>query len=513
LRGIWPAAALVAALGACAPNLALHRDAGTAIRYVLEPIPATADAEGSTRVRMVIQPTPGTASVRLQMPVWTPGEYRIQRHARYVRNLRVQGSSATVSRPDANTWEVPTAGTAPIQIEYQVLNAPPGVFTENVHVRSRRAFYNGPATFLYVAGRTQEPVTLEVRTPRGWAGPETPLERLPDSAGTLSTGLFRASGYDELADSPIHVGDAVRRSFEMEGREHRAVFIGNTSGLTDDVYLDTMRRIVGAGSEYMGGLPYPRYVLFLDLGGRGGGLEHANAARIAWIPWASTAMFGRFLAHEYFHLWNVKRIRPACLGPFDYINPPKTRNLWFCEGVTEYVAGLLAHRAGILDQTTYLDDLARSIGDLAANPARRRVTAETASLRIWEEGESRGYGGLSVYLKGELIGLCLDLELLRVTDGRFGMRELMRDLMERHAPPSAGYGEDGIREAVIRAGGASMGAFYDRLCRSTEEMPIEACLASVGMSLTWSGGRAAITPNNAARPDELRRRRLWLTGR
>ncbi|MBM3496172.1 MAG: hypothetical protein FJX72_17905, partial [Armatimonadetes bacterium] len=369
-----------------------------AISYALEPVPATSSAEGYTRVRVTITGPPTIAGetpalrttterrLRLQMPVWTPGEYRVQNHARYVRGLRVVGDATQVGRPDHNTWDVSVPDSGTVEVRYELANAPPGIFTENVDVRSRRAFYSGPATFMYLPGRTQERVALEITAPPGWDGPITPLtaDETPVTA-SRSAGVsaasdsapaskaasprafaFTASTYDELADAPILIGDSLTRSFEIGGKRHRTTFMGRTGALDPGPYVETLRAIVRAGSDYMGGLPYPRYDLFLDVGGRGGGLEHANAARIAIAPYMPARAVARFMAHEYFHLWNVKRIRPAVLGPFDYANPPRTRDLWFCEGVTEYVAGLLALRAGLLDDGAFLSDISRSIGTLLA---------------------------------------------------------------------------------------------------------------------------------------------------
>ena len=512
------AASVLIAATACA---AIHAGSGSkpSIEYTLVPTPSTADQDGRTRVRVTLDGiASGTSSVRFQMPVWTPGEYRVQNHGQSVRGFRVVGRTASASRPDPHTWVVPTDGRQSLTIEYDVINASPGVFTENVDVRSTRAFYNGAATFAFVTGRTDEPVSLAVSVPRGWRGPITTLRPWTDTGSAeagvgdrvRSAAAVRASSYDELADTPVLIGEADVRTFHEQGRAHSTVLFGRRSREAD-AHRDTFRAIARAGREYMGSWPYESYTFFIDWGGRGGGLEHANGARIAWLGRTKLA---RFMAHEYFHLWNVKRIRPAVLGPFDYIKPPKTRNFWFCEGVTEYVAGLLVLRAGLLDERAYLNDLALSVTRLANTRARLHVTAEEASLGIWEDGTSTGYRGLSVYLKGEIIGLCLDLELLRITGGRYGLRELMRDLMDRYAPPKPGYPEDGLRQAVILAGGESMGPFYDRLCRTTQELPVAQCLRAAGFRLEGdASGGFRITRDLTVSGEARRIAQAWLYGR
>lgn len=478
-----------------------------AIRYTLTPRPPSgADgAAPSTRVEIVIGGNRAGVPVHLAMPVWTPGEYRLQNHARYVRGLRVTSGAAAlaVSHPASSVWVTTPPDEAPIVASYDLPNTPPGIFTENVDVRSRTAFYNGSATFLYVVNRTAEPVELTVRKPEGWQDVLAPLDRTDD-------GVFTAPDYDALVDAPILIGDRVERRLTLAGRDYTIAYYGNHRGADYSAGASLLRSVAEAATEYMGGAPYERYVLFLDMDGRGGGLEHANAARIAVPKGAWGESTARFVAHEFFHLWNVKRIRPVCLGPFDYSRGPETPNLWFCEGVTEYVAGALALRAGLEGEAHRLDGLSQSIAAWSRTSWRRRVTADAASRKIWSGDWGSSYGGVSIYLSGEMIGLCLDLRLLHVTGGRAGLREVLRDMMARYAPPKPGYGDDGIRDAVMRAGGPEMGPFYDRLCRTMQELPIKECLGYVGLTLD-AGGGLVIAPGDSSATRSLRR--VWLYGK
>jgi predicted metalloprotease with PDZ domain len=201
------------------------------------------------------------------------------------------------------------------------------------------------------------------------------------------------------------------------------------------------------------------------------------------------------------------------LGPFDYVDPPRTRNLWFSEGVTSYYGDLSVRRAGLATDADYLSGLAAKIRWLQATPGRKRVTADESSLRVWEANNSNGYGGLSYYLKGELIGLCLDLKLRGLTNNRSSLDGVMRDMMARFGLPKPGFPEDGIRDAVIRAGGAEMGPFYDLLCRSTEELPFAECLSYAGLLLETTGrNQFVISPAPDALPQAVAVRRSWLTG-
>ena len=474
------------------------------ITYTLEPIPGRSGAEPRTRVTMSV-PNHESRPFTIRMPIWTPGEYRVQNHGRNVQALTARDDTpATIRQLALGVWEVAPADERDVLLTYELPNTRPGIFTENVDVRTRSAFYDSASVFLYVQDRTDEPVVLRVLPPAGWANALTPLPQEPD-------GSFRADTYEELVDSPILVGERVERTFMLDNAAHVIAFFGSHRGADYDAYRSAFRQIVEAGKAYMGGLPYKRYVLFVDMHGRGGGLEHANSARVALARDAPPRFSARFLAHEYFHLWNVKRIRPAAMRPMDFGKTPVTRNLWFCEGVTEYVAGLLTLRAGLVSEEQYFSSIAALAVAHASMRGRGRITAEEASLRVWTDGRSSGYGGVSIYTTGEMIGLCLDLELLHQTNGQAGFREVFRDLMLRHGPQQPGYDEDGIRKAVIRTGGAEMGPFYDRLVRTTAEPPLEQCLGYVGLRLDRDG--QAVLPDPHAADAARRLREIWLYGR
>jgi predicted metalloprotease with PDZ domain len=278
-----------------------------------------------------------------------------------------------------------------------------------------------------------------------------------------------------------HKDALIVKEFTVEGKPHRAVFFRNVPTEAEaEASVPTLKHIVQAGSKIMGGLPYDRYSFLFDMGGRGGGLEHLNSSRLAMRGAPSERAAG-FIAHEFFHLWNVKRIRPRVLGPFDYITPPKTRNLWFAEGVTEYFAEIATRRAGLTSERDFLDHWRGATQWFQQVPARRRVSADESSLRVWEANNSSGYGGLNYYQKGELIGLCLDLKIRHVTENRRSLDDVMRELFKRTNPPKPGYGEDEIREVVNLVAGQDISAFYDLLARSTEEMPFAECFSYAGL--------------------------------
>jgi predicted metalloprotease with PDZ domain len=453
----------------------------------------------------------GEDSVRIQMPVWSPGDYHLQNHASFVREFRaagLNGSNQTgelrVNHTDPNTWDVQARGERSVLVTYFVPQTPAGIFSDNVTLGAHYAFYNGPAALAYVEGHTDSATQLYVYAPTGWRV-ETALPTIPMN-GQKATAAYSAPDYDTLADSPLVAADSqgmVVQQFEVDRVPHKVVLYHNPPDETAAAALvPPIKQIVQAANEIMGGPPYSRYDFLFDVGGGGGGLEHLNSARIMLSRGANARSIRSLVSHEFFHLWNVKRIRPAVLGPFDYIHPPKTRNLWFAEGVTEYYAHVALRRANLTTESQFYGHWQNAIAGMLSNDARKHVTADESSLRVWESGDSQGFGGLSYYDKGELIGLCLDLKIRQVTKGAKSLDDVMRRLLERHNPPKPGYGEDEIRSVVSEVAGQDLSAVYDLLARSTEEMPFAQCLDYVGLD-------TALRPLPNASGPQLALRTSW----
>ena len=435
------------------------------------------EPDARTHIQMTVSGLRGVSSLQVQMPAWSPGEYRIQNFARHIEAMQTAGGG-TVRRVDANTWEVRTEGQESVTLSYALPNMPPGLFTENMRIADTWAFVHGPAAFLYVVGHSEAPITLTVQPPLGWQV-ASPLEPAEGEAN-----VFFAPDYDTLADAPLVAGQLEQRDFTVAGVRHSIVCFHQPAGFDLDAFAVLLKPIIEAQLAIFGGEPpYERYVFFCDVGGRGGGLEHGNSCRLFAAPGTPPRALAQLAAHEFFHLWNVKRFRPAVLAPFDYQRPAKTRNLWFCEGVTEYYAKRSLLRAGLFTPQEYLRSLVGAMLRMQRNPSRLHITADESSRRVWEAGGSSGYGGLNFYTKGELIGLCLDLKIRHVTRNRKSLDDLMRSLLAQYGAPQSGYPEDGLRDALRVVTGKNLNAFYDRLCRSTEELPFAECLGYAGLSL------------------------------
>ncbi len=480
---------------------------GLNIHYTVSPVPATASESAVTHVSVQVSGLNANEAIKLQMAVWSPGDYHVQNHNKYVQSVRSKDDSA-VKRVDDTTWEVTANQDGAVEVLYNLPNERPGFFSDNVTVRSKYAFYNGPATYMYVVGHKQDPTEISFNLPEGWSKTFMPLEGKADAKNT-----YLAPDFDTLADSPAVAGNFETREFTSADKPHTIVFFNQYEGANFNNFVAALKPIVDEETRLMGGAPYKRYGFFIDMNGDGGGLEHLNSNRIAFPNSAPASFAASMEAHEFFHCWNVKRIRPDVLGPFDYINPPKTHNLWFSEGVTSYYGDISLHRSGTINATQYLEGLGQTISNFRRNPNRLKVSAEESSYRVWEAGNSSGYGGLSYYEKGEIIGLCLDLKLRKLTGNKVSLDTVMRDMMAKYGLPKPGFPEDGIRTTLTRLQGPESALFYDLLTKSTQEVPLEEVLSYVGLRLLDTmQGRLRLLSVESPTPEQIRLRHDWLVG-
>jgi predicted metalloprotease with PDZ domain len=412
---------------------------------------------------------PGDTAV-LVFPVWTPGSYLVREFARHVEGFRAvddAGRPLAAERIDKHRFAVRAGGSARARVNFRVYANELTVRTS--HLDGTHGYFNGANLLPWVEGRAQEVHTLEVDPPPGW--------RVSTSLPGGPT-VFTARDYDELVDSPVEVGTHAVAEFQAFGKPHALAVSG--SGKVDvERFRDDVERVVNAVGGFFGGVPYERYLFIVHLTDkRRGGLEHAGSTTLA-VP--RTAFFPReeyeevlsLACHEYFHVWNVKRLRPAALVPYDYSREVYTRLLWWFEGVTSYYDQLLLARAGLVEARQYLRHLGEALTTLERTPGARKMTLEEASLTSWVKyyrpDENSGNSGVSYYLKGELVALALDLMLRR--RGR-SLDELLRMLVERHA--ASGLPEDGVERALAElVGDADAVRFLDRHVRGAGGLELD----------------------------------------
>jgi len=430
----------------------------------------------------------------LVMPSWTPGSYMIREYARHVQEFAAEsdGHPARWEKTAKDAWRVDTPLGGRVRVTYRVYAHDLTVRT--CHLDGTHGFANGAAVFLYVPGRTQEPVTLEIAVPQRWQV-ATGLEPLGGGNGVFR---FKARDYDELVDGPVECGTHRLLEFEVDGVPHRIALWGR--GNEDEVRLtEDTRAIVRAQREFFGGVPYKRYTFIHHLAAGRGGLEHRNSAvflvdRFGFRPRASYERFLELVSHEFFHVWNVKRIRPKPLGPFDYRRENHTRQLWTMEGVTSYYEKRFVAAAGLYSKERFLERVAEEIASLQAQPGRALHSLEQSSFDAWikhyRPDENSGNVSISYYLKGALVALMLDLEIRALTSREKCLDDVIKHLGHQATLDDAGFAEpDGYLAAVEAVAGEREGAFrkfFEQYVSGTVELDFYRALGHAGLSVLWT---------------------------
>jgi predicted metalloprotease with PDZ domain len=317
---------------------------------------------------------------------------------------------------------------------------------------------------------------------------------LPPVAGQVNT--FRAENFDILYDSPFEVSNFKQIDFQVRGVPHRIVIDGEGNYDPERMRRD-VQKIVEAETSMLGEIPYHDYTFILHLrANTGGGLEHLNSTalgfrRFNFADEKGWRGFHGLVAHEFFHLWNVKRIRPDALGPFDYTKENYTRELWVAEGITEYYAHLMVRRAGLASNEIYLDHLARQIKDFQETPGRKIMSAEESSFNSWikfyRPDENSDNSEISYYDKGELLGLLLDLDIRRRTNNAKSLDDVMRYLYTEFYKKGRNYGPADFQKTCELLAGASLDPFFSRYVRGRDELAYNDFLAASGLRLDQDG--------------------------
>ncbi len=437
---------------------------------------------------------PDARALEVALPAWSPGSYLVRDYARHVEGLSAEagGRAARVRKLDKQTWRIETdVPGATVCVRYQVYAHELTVRTS--HHDDRHAFVHGPSVFVRVLGREDEACEVRVEAPAGWST-VTALDE-------TSPGVFRASGYDELADSPIQVGELEMLRFDACGRPHTIAVVdaGQIAWDREALIADT-RAVVEEVVRFWGGEPpYARYAfLVMLLPGGHGGLEHKASSAILTSPF-SLPRPGRgwdrkkyedlleLLCHEYFHTWNVKRIRPEALGPFDYARENYTRALWAMEGITSYYDRLLVRRAGRMTIAGWCERTADDIGKLRRTPGRRLQSLEESSFDAWiklyKPDEHSVNSTVSYYLKGALVMLALDLEIRLRTEGRRTLDDGMRALWEAARGGGPGFEDASFQRRIGEAVGLELGEFFARFVAGRDDPPLEELCARGGLLL------------------------------
>jgi predicted metalloprotease with PDZ domain len=439
----------------------------------------------------------------LIMPVWTPGSYLIREFERNVQDFSAEADGRPLSwtKTNKNTWRVQTNGVRRWRAVYRVYANEFSVRTNELN--SDHAFWNNAALLMYPEGAINQPSTLRVMPANGWkiATGLPPLEGQPNA--------FRAENFDILYDSPFEVSNFKEIKFEVRGVPHRIVIDGEGNYDPERMKKD-VQKIVATEVGMFDVIPYHDYTFILHLrASAGGGTEHLNSTSLGFARnrfgkeegWRS---FYGLVAHEFFHLWNVKRIRPDALGPFDYTKENYTRSLWVAEGVTSYYGDLMVHRAGLNSEREYLDGLARSIQNYENTPGRLQMSPEEASFNTWikeyRPDENSVNSQISYYETGELLGLLLDLEIRRRSNNAKSLDDVMRHLYHEFYEKNRNYTPADFQSVCELMAGSSLEDFFTRFVRGRVDLmaAYESILAAAGLELQQAGHPIGVTDTSGA---------------
>jgi predicted metalloprotease with PDZ domain len=432
-----------------------------------------------------VYPTNGRPQTELFMAVWTPGSYLVREYERHVESVTASGPDRrprAVRKTRKNRWSIESTGAPAVTVTYRVYGREMTV--RNNWIEAGFAMLNGAPTFLTLVDRALRPHEVRIELPAAWKGIATPLMPV---GGRVNT--FRAEDFDALVDSPIIIGNPVVREFQVAGKQHYLVLEGDASLFDADRAASDVRKIVEAAGTVMGRYDYPHYYFLNVVTEAGGGLEHKNSflgmtgrfttrTRRSYLGWLG------LIAHEYFHNWNVKRLRPIELGPFDYENEVHTRALWIAEGFTDYYGSLLVRRAGLSSRDEYFEDLSGQIEGVQTTPGRLVTAVGMASYDTWikqyRPDENTPNTTVNYYPKGAVIAFLLDAKIRKATNGAKSLDDAMRVAYARYSGEK-GYTVDQFYQTMSEVAGTELEPWFARVVDTTEELDYNEALEWLGL--------------------------------
>jgi predicted metalloprotease with PDZ domain len=427
----------------------------------------------------------------LKFPVWTPGSYLVREYVRHLQGFTAvskQEERLLGEKVAKNHWQIQTATSTTVIVRYRIFANELTVRTN--HLDISHGYFNPAAMFFRVVGQEETAIALTVVPPHPTWKVSTPLSILPGKPNT-----YLAANFDELVDSPFEIGTQTIYDFEVLGKPHQFAVWGQTTGneakLDIEQILKDTQKIIEVEAELFGGLPYNRYLFLLHLTANAyGGLEHKAASSLIYSRFSLNTKDGytnfiSLVAHEFFHLWNVKRIRPKALEVFDYDQENYTDALWFCEGTTSFYDGVIPLRAGIYDAKCYLTKVSEAITKLQTTPGRKLQPLNESSFDAWiklyrPDSNSRN-AQISYYLKGEVVSFLLDL-LIRQRS-QHSLDDVMRQMWQQFGQPEAGYTRDELKAVFESVAEADLTSFWASYIEGTEELPYRELLEPFGLTL------------------------------
>ncbi|HTU43007.1 MAG TPA: PDZ domain-containing protein [Candidatus Aquilonibacter sp.] len=456
-------------------------------------------------VRVQIILPEGPAERELQLPVWN-ALYQIRDFSQYVDWVRAKdraGRPLAVRAVNPSRWEITGAEQGAI-VEYQIFADSAGPF--GAQLNSHHAFFNLAEILMYPVDARSQPILVRFdQIPATWHL-ATPLTETSD-------GRFSADSYDRLVDSPVEIGSFRESDFDDSGAHYRVIVDADPGDYDLEKITAMLHKIAATAVNWMDDRPFDGYMFIYHFphGPAGGGMEHAystaislNADALARDP----EILSSVTAHEFFHLWNVKRIRPQTLEPVDYTKENYTRALWFSEGCTSTAADFVQLRAGLLDERHFEQELSADIGELQSRPAHLTQSAEQSSLDAWLEAYPyyrRPERSVSYYNKGELLGVLLDLAVRKDSHGQASLREVFQWMNKNYAKKSRFFPDsDGVRQAAEAVSHSDLQSFFQKYVAGTEEVPWDDFFRVVGLHVVQTTNTVADAGFSASRNFDAR---------
>ena len=441
-------------------------------------------AEIEMTVSGLSQPT-----LDLKMPVWTPGSYLIREFSKNIESLTATANGKPVTAPklNKNTWHINTAGLTAVTVKYKVYAFELSVRTSFIDVS--HAFLSTSGIFLWPKGMLDQPSTINIKPYKDWNKVSTSLEKVGGDAFTLT-----APNYDILYDSPIEVGTQDVFGFDVNGVKYEVAMYGGGNYDKERLKVD-MAKVVAAEVNVFGENPNKHYTFIVHNKLRnGGGLEHLSstvlgASRNNYGTERGYRGFLGLVAHEHFHLWNVKRLRPIVLGPFDYETENYTTNLWIAEGFTAYYQNLMLRHADISNAEDFLAGMAGDINTVENQPGSKVQPLAESSFDAWiksyRPNENSVNTGISYYDKGAVVGMLLDLEIINSTGGKQSLNDVMKYMYTTYYKgKKRGYTDAEFKAAFEKFAGKNLDDFYAKYINGLASIDYNKYLGYAGYKLT-----------------------------
>ncbi|TDO19628.1 M61 family metallopeptidase [Pedobacter duraquae] len=463
--------------------------------------------------------------IDVKMPVWAPGSYLIREFSKGVEGFKATsaGKALRVEKVRKNIWRIYSAKAAQVKVNYRVYAFEISVRT--AFIDASHAFLSSTGIFMYPDGYLKSPSTVKVIPYSGWTKVSTGLEPVSGSAFT-----YRASDFDILFDSPIEVGTQDVFDFMASGVKHEVAMYGGGNYDKEKLKVD-MAKVIEQETAMYGENPNKHYTFIVhNYATGGGGLEHLNstvlgASRNQYTTERGYNGFLELVAHEYHHLWNVKRLRPVALGPFDYDNENYTANLWIAEGFTAYYENKFMLRAGFINSDNFVTRMGDAVAGVENTIGAKVQSASAASYDAWikqyRPNENSGNTSVSYYTKGEVIGLLMDLEIAHATKGTKSLDDVMKAMYLQCKTLKRGYTDAEFKAMVEKISGISFATFYEKYVNGVQPADYTTYLgyagvqvnnANAGKSIPYLGVASKKTEGKIMITSVARNSAAWVDG-